>query len=308
MITTGAGFSADSGLQTYECAPAEYRDMCNPIQLVNKPLQFQQFWLRFTQSYLETQPHIGYELLDQWCHGGLLKHLTKLSHDIESPWYVYTSNVDHHFAKFKSFQNTLCEIHGSALAFRCACGIGFASGEPRLGKDWDSWNQNALSTDSCKQLSTIQMSQNLVEEILNSNEVVLCSHCKQPMRPNVLMFHDTDDNVLKEINWQRERYQEWEASVEDKVATQGNLVLLEIGCGTKVPAVRRESEEVFLDSAKKIQSQKRSEGSVCLIRINPKDAEIKLDGGDKLDTISISSTAADAIQKSDYWLKAFAEQ
>ena len=97
--------------------------MCNPIQLVNKPLQFQQFWLRFTQSYLETQPHIGYELLDQWCHGGLLKHLTKLSHDIESPWYVYTSNVDHHFAKFKSFQNTLCEIHGSALAFRCACGI-----------------------------------------------------------------------------------------------------------------------------------------------------------------------------------------
>ena len=121
------------------------------------------------------------------------------------------------------------------------------------------------------------------------------------------MFHDTDDNVLKEINCQRERYQEWEAFVEDKVATQGNLVILEIGCGTKVPAVRQESEDVFLDSAKKIQSQKGSEGSVCLIRINPKDAEIKLDGGDKLDTISISSTAADAIQKIDYWLKVFAE-
>jgi len=29
LITTGAGFSADSGLQTYECAPVEYRVQTN---------------------------------------------------------------------------------------------------------------------------------------------------------------------------------------------------------------------------------------------------------------------------------------
>ena len=279
--------------------------MCNPIQLINKTSDFQQFWLKFTLSYLETQPHIGYELLDQWCHGGLLKHLRKPSHDIY-PWYIYTSNVDHHFGLCKSFENTLCEIHGTALKFRCACGIGFASGEPRLGKDWDCWNQNVLSTDSCKQ-STIQMSKNHVQDILSSKNVLMCSYCKQPMRPNVLMFHDTDDNLLKEINCQRERYQEWEGIVEDNVATRGKLVILEMGCGTKVPAVRQESEEVLVDCAKKIQSQEGSEGSVCLIRINPKDAEIKLDGGEPIDKISISSTAANALQKIDYWLKAFAE-
>ena len=37
LITTGAGFSADSGLQTYECAPVEYRDMCNPAKLTDDP-------------------------------------------------------------------------------------------------------------------------------------------------------------------------------------------------------------------------------------------------------------------------------
>ena len=41
LITTGAGFSADSGLQTYECAPVEYRDMCNPFKLTEEPFKFQ---------------------------------------------------------------------------------------------------------------------------------------------------------------------------------------------------------------------------------------------------------------------------
>ena len=123
------------------------------------------------------------------------------------------------------------------------------------------------------------------------------------MRPNVLMFHDTDDNVLRGINIQRERYQAWEALIEEEVATNNmNLVILELGCGTKVPAVREESEEVLLDTAKKIKSHKGSRGSVCLIRINPKDADIASDG-DGLDTISITSTAANALQKIDSLLK-----
>jgi len=125
------------------------------------------------------------------------------------------------------------------------------------------------------------------------------------MRPNVLMFHDTDVNVLREINSQRERYQAWEALVEEEVAKNNmNLVILELGCGTKVPAVREESEEVLLDTAKKINSHEGSKGSVCLIRINPKDADIVVEGEEEsLDTISITSTAANALQKIDSLLK-----
>ena len=122
------------------------------------------------------------------------------------------------------------------------------------------------------------------------------------------MFHDTDDNVLNPINIQRERYQAWEASVEEKVAVNNEkLVILELGCGVKVPAVRQESEEVLRDTAEKIKTTKGSKGSICLIRVNPKDAAIDIEGGDSLDTISISSTAASALQRIDYWLNMFAD-
>jgi len=306
LITTGAGFSADSGLQTYECAPVEYRDMCNPFKLTEEPYNFQRFWLNFTQSYKDTMPHKGYEILDQWCNGGRLKNLSRSSNNsdnISVPWYVYTSNVDNHFNRFSSFKETLCAIHGSALQFRCACGIGYAHGQPRMGNEWDTWNEQMTScTDTCKQ-TTVQMSPSILQDISSSDDIFSCTYCNQPMRPNVLMFHDTDDNVLRGINNQRERYQAWEAHVEEEVATKNmNMVILELGCGTKVPAVREESEEVLLDTAKKIKLQEGCTGSVCLIRINPKDADITVEG-EGFDTISIESTAANALQKIDSLLK-----
>ncbi|KAL9188650.1 hypothetical protein ACHAXT_007028 [Thalassiosira profunda] len=303
LITTGAGFSADSGLSTYECAPAEYRDMCNPAKLTDDPLRFQQFWLNFTRSYLETKPHKGYDILDQWCRGGRLPQL-KSPLD-QRPWWVYSSNVDDHFRLFQSFESSLCAIHGSALEFRCACGIGYSGEEPRLGKDWDEWNEKMRPTNLCKGLAT-KMDLALLESTASSDEVLQCQHCSQPMRPNVLMFNDTDENVLTPIGIQRERYQHWEALVEDDVALNGaKLVILEMGCGVNVPAVRQESEEVLLDCAKKLQSKGgEGKGSVCLIRVNPKEAQINVGGEETAETISITSTAAIALCKIDSWLKA----
>ena len=304
LITTGAGFSADSGLQTYECAPVAYGDMCNPAKLTNNPRHFQQFWLAFTKSYIETTPHNGYQILDEWCRGGGLQNLRKTG----SPWWVYSSNVDGHFGLFDSFRDTLCGIHGSALQYICACGIGYSNGEPRLGKEWNQWNEKVQSTGACKN-TIIQMTENMVADIDNSDEVFSCEHCKQPMRPNVLMFHDTDDNVLRPINIQRERYQAWEAQVEDEVAKNGGkLVILEMGCGVNVPAVRQESEEVLLDCAKRIEqtNTKQERGSVCLIRINPKDAEIDVEDEGVYETISIGNYAENALDKIDCWLRTFA--
>jgi WD40 repeat protein/NAD-dependent SIR2 family protein deacetylase len=301
LITAGAGFSADSGLQTYECAPDNYREMCNAAKLIESSYDFQRFWLNFTREYSETEPHIGYDLLDQWCHGGRLRHLNRSSSDIDillEPWWVYTSNVDGHFRRFKSFSNTSCEIHGSALLFRCACGIGYASGEPRLGRDWDRWNEKRISTDFCKQ-TMVEMSQNL-----SSEETILCCQCQRPMRPNVLMFHDTDENVLNSIYVQRERYQTWESLVEERVAGDGQkLVILELGCGVNVTAVREESVDVLLDCTKKVKTN-GNEGSVCLIRINPKDAEIDIDDN-SFESIPIASSAAVALQAIDSWITVF---
>ena len=61
-----------------------------------------------------------------------------------------------------------------------------------------------LANESYKQ-TTVQMNQDLLMDMANSHEIFACSHHslgdkKIPMRTNVLMFHDTDENVLKAIN------------------------------------------------------------------------------------------------------------
>ncbi|KAL7544690.1 hypothetical protein ACHAWF_008056, partial [Thalassiosira exigua] len=306
LVTAGAGFSADSGLQTYEAAPAEYKEMCNPSELTRNPHHFQQFWFQFTKSYIETKPHNGYDIIDEWCSGGRLFNLKWQRADTSTPWWVYSSNVDGHFRMFKSFRSSVCEIHGSALEFKCACGIGYSGpGKPRIGDMWEKWNKKVLATNQCK-LSTVLMKPHGIKKWTESDEVFRCNHCFQPMRPNVLMFHDTDENVLKSIEIQRDRYQTWESLVEDLVVRNGEaLVILEMGCGVNVPAVREESEEVFVDCSRKIEARgANTESSVCLIRINPKDAATTVDGGPSSEIIPIASKAATALYRIDCWINA----
>ena len=111
------------------------------------------------------------------------------------------------------------------------------------------------------------------------------------------MFHDTDENVLKDIQKERDRYQAWEARVEDQVVNNGKrLVILEVGCGTNFPAVREEGEEVLSDCLRRLQGEELSEntlGSVTMVRINPKDAGSEFQDN----TISIYGKAKESIQQ-----------
>ena len=295
LLLAGAGMSADSGLATYENAPTEYREMCDPAKLAKSPQLFQRFWCSFSQSYTATNPHAGYSILDKWCKGGRLPNLKRTS----SPWYVYTSNVDGHFKRFKSFVDSTCEIHGNANEYRCACGIGFAGSRRRLG--WEKWNDNIHPSARCGD-DVVRMDSGVLDDLIKSKNVSLCKHCGAPMRPNVLMFHDTDENVLRPINRHRELYQKWESIVEDDVANENSkLVILEIGCGPNVPAVRQESEEVLVDCTDKLKSH-QSSGSACLIRVNPKDADIDLQID--YECISLHDTASSALDKIDFLLRA----
>ena len=146
------------------------------------------------------------------------------------------------------------------------------------------------------------MDSGVLDDLIKSKNVSLCKHCGAPMRPNVLMFHDTDENVLRPINRHRELYQKWESIVEDDVANENSkLVILEIGCGPNVPAVRQESEEVLVDCTDKLKSH-QSSGSACLIRVNPKDADIDLQID--YECISLHDTASSALDKIDFLLRA----
>ena len=65
-----------------------------------------------------------------------------------------------------------------------------------------------------------------------------------------------------------ERYQRWEDAMESAVSSDAttSLVVLEIGCGTRVPSVRAECEAVVRDTLAR-------GGRALLIRVNPDEAD-----------------------------------
>ena len=301
LITCGAGFSADSGLATYENMPEKYKNLCNPLRLVDSLNEFQNFWLNFAKQYKDVKPHRGYDILQSWCGG---RRLTNLSVS-ENPWWIYSSNVDGHFDDFECFRNHICEIHGKATEFRCANKIGFTEGIRRDGDLWDQWNKvcsEYFSNENCNN-DKIALSE------INHKLPLICPQSNIPLRPNVLMFHDTDENVLQDIAQRRNLYQEWEAKVEDQVVNEDqHMVILELGAGKNVTAIRDESEEVFHDLLNRLDVTKNSKGSVTLIRINPKDSFfIKTEDVDyPVDSvISINEKAEHALLMIDQILSGF---
>lgn len=93
------------------------------------------------------------------------------------------------------------------------------------------------------------------------------------MRPSVLMFGDTDAVLLEALSASASRYQAWEDEVEEALAGDPglHLVVLELGCGKRVPCVRQETESVVRDALAK-------GARATLIRINPQVEEQADDG------------------------------
>ena len=81
----------------------------------------------------------------------------------------------------------------------------------------------------------------------------VCPACGAPPRPAVLMFGDDDwvGNAAAEA-----RYVAWEAAMEEQMEADetARLVVLEIGCGIRVPCVRDEAEMVVIDTAKRMRA------------------------------------------------------
>ena len=109
-----------------------------------------------------------------------------------------------------------------------------------------------------------------------TSELPRCHNCGAVARPNILMFgdfgwvpHDTEERAL--TVWRRR-------------LRGSRLVVVELGAGTAVPTVRRHAE---LASA--------SDGA--LIRINPREPEVRHDRG-----ISLPMGSLEALHAIDGWL------
>ena len=91
-----------------------------------------------------------------------------------------------------------------------------------------------------------------------------CPECAAPLRPSVLMFGDDDPALLRRLTASADAYQAWEEGMEVALASdsRARLVILELGCGTRVPSVREEAQCVLRDAVAR-------GGRATLIRINP---------------------------------------
>lgn len=211
LIGAGAGLGVDSGLPDYRGerglwrsrspdAGMAYEDLANPKCLVDDPELAWGFYGQRLQAYREAEPHAGFSILRSWAE--------------ERDSFVFTSNIDDHFARSGFDGDRIVECHGCLEFFQCAerCTI-------------DIWRAGDLELE-------------IGEDGRARRPLPSCPRCGGLARPNVLMFDDG------EWNWERTRRQElryhsWLDSLGDR-----SLLVIELGAGTGVPAVREVCEGI----------------------------------------------------------------
>ena len=330
LVAAGAGASADSGLPTYAEMPAAYNDLCRAEIFLERPEYGYGFWAGCVRDYRKAAPHAGLNILERW-----------LSTKARGNCYVYTSNVDGHFRRFPTLGRQLCEIHGCVEEWMCGSSMGFMCDEAAIdvsdlsremtevrsrGGAFAEHNERLIQQQQQQQQQEgdvpwraecaawrTRLNDKTIREIIakcnlskfeNSGSVSspVCPLCESPIRPQVLMFADSDPVLLERLGEEAECYQEWEDAMEDAVSGDEtlSLVVLEIGCGERVPSVRLECEAVARDCLKR-------GGNATLIRINKEGAlpmipedEPPSDSIELCDhTIFIRGAAAEVLQRID---------
>ena len=213
-----AGFSADSGLPVYDEIGNEpdwqekeltYSDLCRPSMLKTDPEIAYGFWGSCFNLYRDTTPHYGYSIVRKWCES-------------KKSWYVYTSNVDGHFKASGFDAGRILEMHGSLDLWIPQGGCDEAA--IRLGE------AHRFPFESGSRL--LKGAQGVPRDVDGGL-----------MRPAVLMFDDEFPPLLARLKVGQDRYQGWEAEVEEELSksSDARFVIIELGCGTRVPVVRQVS-------------------------------------------------------------------
>eukprot|EP00755_Sulcionema_specki_P026594 Sspe_Gene.85995::Locus_56731_Transcript_1_1_Confidence_1.000_Length_1137::g.85995::m.85995 len=251
IFCTGAGWSAESGLATYNNTSffsgekgMDYYEVCQPQWAHDSKARskiFRPFWEKCVKAYRAASPHEGYQILD--CLLDLVQRNHHAAHVTpSSPYFLYTSNVDGMFPR-EGYK--VCEIHGNVERWQCAR-------PDRCSSPKEPWD--------------------LPEDTTFCDE---CIHCGGPARPRVVMFEDSECIIESSMG---EEYQKWEDGMEVTVEKlwregRGSVVVMEVGCGTRVKSVRLEAEAVVSDVLERCGFEKDDsrQPPATLIRVNPED-------------------------------------
>ena len=229
VLHTGAGMGVDSGLPDFR-GPEGFWNAYPPLRHLGLRFEEMANPTHFNQDPTLAWGFYGHRLQlyrDTVPHDGvqIIKQLID-----QRPLFAFTSNIDGHLQAAGLPEAQLMEVHGSLLWLQCTI--------PCCREIWSA--------------ADIQVDVDLTQ-CRASGPLPSCPHCGAIARPNVLMFGDwsfIDDRTQS----QGERYHQWLSQTD-----LSRLVIIEIGAGTAVPTVRRQSEQLQRMGAQ-------------LIRINPRES------------------------------------
>ena len=290
LLSTGAGFSADSGLKVfkdiadidvYKRQNLTYNDLSRPDNIEKRPLIAYGFWFWCYNTYKNAIPHNGYYIIKKWkdkyfnvnTDASKLLHKYVDNNSIGSFW-CHTSNVDHLHEKAGFNPLEIDAIHGDMMYFQCSkrcCRKSWKLNE-NYTFDIDEKNILPLNKDYDKNIDNIEF------------KIPICKFCKKyPARPAIEMFGDFA------FIGRHNRIDKWRNGVT-KLCNQQHkkLVIIEIGAGIRIPSIRHHSEGL-------IQSLK----NCTLIRCNPDFPEIPIRPNTIGKTISIKMKALQFIEAVD---------
>jgi NAD-dependent SIR2 family protein deacetylase len=239
IVTAGAGMGVDCGLPDfrgpegfwaayppYRALGLGFRQLATPATFRSDPSLAWGFYGHRLALYRATAPHEGYSILARWAAR------------MADGYFVFTSNVDGHFARAGFDSQRIVECHGSIHHVQC--------------------------TTDCE--AGIRSAQGLAVPVhpatMRAATTPRCPSCGNVSRPNILLFNDA--------GWDAGRSEAQQAGLatwlrEASWAT-GRIVILECGAGTEIASVRDFGER----AARLLPA--------TLIRINPREAEVAAPG------------------------------
>jgi NAD-dependent SIR2 family protein deacetylase len=208
LIAAGAGMGVDSGLPDFRGSAGLWNGYSAALPGGRPVLE------AATLHAFEREPTFAWGFyghrLDLYRrtmpHDGF-RLLRLIGETMEHGMFVFTSNVDGQFQKAGFHGSRICEYHGSLHHLQCleACNS-------------DIWSANnfmpVIDASQCQLVSPLPA----------------CRHCGALARPNVLMFSDW--------NWNPARKDQQERDLMRWLKAVRRMVVIELGAGTAIPAVR----------------------------------------------------------------------
>ena len=231
IISAGAGMGVDSGLPDFRSHNGFWRAF-PPLESRN--IQFEDI-ANAELFYQDPKLAWGFYGLRLQSYRRTIPHegFNILKHWLNSKrhqGWVYTSNVDNQFQRAGFNPEHILECHGSLFFLQCR--------EPCSSAIWPSEGYEPLVDESNCTLH---------------GALPTCPHCGQIARPNILMFND-----YAWVNSQQTKARH----LSQWLQQPKNAVIIELGAGTTLPAIRYFSEHTAQHYCAK------------LIRINPTEYHV----------------------------------